>query len=170
MTENRRILSVVAVLFACIALPTAASADLKLPPPSASVPTVPTVPSLAPTNHELAILRTINSVRRAHGARPLGLGPALHRAARAHSVDMARRGYFDHGPFVQRLRRFGVRSRVIGENLAYATEPGFSAGVVVRMWLASPSHRSVLLDRSFSRIGIGVAGGTTRLVTADFAG
>jgi uncharacterized protein YkwD len=83
---------------------------------------------------------------------------------------MARRGYFDHGPFVQRLRRFGVRSRVIGENLAYTAAPGFSAGAVVRMWLASPPHRSVLLDRSFSRIGIGVAGGTTRLVTADFAG
>jgi uncharacterized protein YkwD len=38
------------------------------------------------------------------------------------------------------------------------------------MWLASPPHRAILLDRSFNRIGIGVAGGTTRLVTADFAG
>lgn len=115
-------------------------------------------------------MRTVNSVRRAHGARPLGVGPALQRAARAHSLDMARRGYFDHGPFVQRLRRFGVRSRVIGENLAYAAAPAFNAGGVVRMWLASPPHRAILLDRSFSRIGIGVAGGTTRLVTADFAG
>lgn len=115
-------------------------------------------------------MRTVNSVRRVHGARPLGVGPALQRAARAHSVDMARRGYFDHGPFVQRLRRFGVRSRVIGENIAYTAAPGFSAGAVVRMWLSSPPHRAILLDRSFSRIGIGVAGGTTRLVTADFAG
>ena len=46
---------------------------------------------------------------------------------------MVRRGYFDHGAFVQRLRRFGVRGRALGENLAYATEPGFNAGVVVQM-------------------------------------
>jgi uncharacterized protein YkwD len=38
------------------------------------------------------------------------------------------------------------------------------------MWMTSPPHRSVLLDASFSRIGVGVAGGVTRRVTADFAG
>lgn len=85
-------------------------------------------------------------------------------------MDMARRGYFDHGPFVQRLRRFGVRSRILGENIAYASEPGFSASVVLRMWMESPPHRALVLDGSFSRIGVGVAGGSTRLVTADFAG
>jgi uncharacterized protein YkwD len=83
---------------------------------------------------------------------------------------MVRRGYFDHGAWFQRLRRFGVRGRALGENIAYATEPGFNAGVVVQMWMTSPPHRSVLLDSSFSRIGVGVAGGLTRRVTADFAG
>jgi uncharacterized protein YkwD len=83
---------------------------------------------------------------------------------------MARRGYFDHGAFAQRLRSFGVRARMLGENIAYATEPGFNASVVLQMWMTSPPHRSVLLDPSFRRIGVGVAGGTARLVTADFAG
>ena len=167
MTENRRILSVVAaVLLVCFVGPSAASADTTPPLPMAPS----TEPALTPSSHELAILRAVNGIRAAHGRRPLGLGPALHRAARAHSVDMVRRGYFDHGPFVQRLRRFGVRGRALGENLAYATEPGFNAGVVVRMWMTSPPHRSVVLDRSFSRIGVGVAGGLTRRVTADFAG
>jgi uncharacterized protein YkwD len=167
MTEKRRILSVVAaVLLVCPLGPSAASAGTIPPLPVAAS----TEPALAPSSHELAILRTVNGVRAANGRRPLGLGPALHRAARAHSVDMVRRGYFDHGPFAQRLRRFGVRGRALGENLAYATEPGFSAGAVVRMWLASPPHRSVMLDPSFSRIGVGVAGGSTRRVTADFAG
>jgi uncharacterized protein YkwD len=167
MPENRRILSVVvAVLIFCLAGPSAATADT-IPPVSA--PNLPG-PALSPSSHELAILRAVNQVRAAHGRRPLTLGPALHRAARAHSVDMVRRGYFDHGAFVQRLRRFGVRARALGENLAYATEPGFSAAVVIQMWMTSPGHRTVLLDRSFSRIGVGVAGGLTRRVTADFAG
>jgi uncharacterized protein YkwD len=167
MPENRRILSVAALLLVSFVGPSAASADLILPPAPVSAPGGS---SLTPTSHELAILRAVNRVRVAHGRRPLALGRTLHRAARSHSVDMARRGYFDHGPFAQRLRRFGVRGRYLGENLAYATEPGFSAGVVLQMWMTSPGHRSVLLDRSFRRIGVGVAGGVTRLVTADFAG
>jgi uncharacterized protein YkwD len=168
MSEKRPILSVaVAMLLLAILGPAAtASAD--------TIPSLPvqqvTTPTLAPSSHELAILRAVNRVRAAHGRRPLRLGPALHRAARAHSVDMVRRGYFDHGPFVQRLRSYGVRAHALGENLAHATEPGFSATLVVQMWMTSPGHRSVMLDRSFSRIGVGVAGGLTRLVTADFAG
>lgn len=165
MSESR-ILSVLAALFVCIALPAAASGQSIAPGPVAE----PSAPALTPSNHEVAILRAINGVRAANGRQPLGLGRRLHVAAKAHSVDMARRGYFDHGPFVRRLRRFGIRSRHIGENIAYATEPGFSAALVLQMWMASPPHRSILLDQSFRRVGIGVAGGSTRLVTADFAG
>jgi uncharacterized protein YkwD len=168
MTENRRILSVLAVLLVCcVAGPPAATADPVVSP----VTTAPTgAAAISPTAQELAILRAVNRARAAHGRRPLGLGPALYRAARSHSVDMARRGYFDHGPFVQRLRRFGVRAQALGENIAYATEPGFSAAVVLQMWMTSPPHRAVLLDPGFRRIGVGVAGGVTRMVTADFAG
>lgn len=167
MSENRRILSVVAAaLLFCVFGSVAASADTIAPLPVQQV----TTPTLGPSSHELAILRAVNRVRAAHGRRPLRLGPALHRAARAHSVDMVRRGYFEHGAFVQRLRRHGVRARAVGENLAHATEPGFSAALVVQMWMTSPGHRSVMLDRSFTAIGVGVAGGLTRRVTADFAG
>ena len=38
------------------------------------------------------------------------------------------------------------------------------------MWIASPPHRQNLLDRGFRRVGVGVAGGSDRFVTADFAG
>jgi uncharacterized protein YkwD len=121
------------------------------------------------TPGEIAIVRVMNSVRAANGVPPLRIGRALSRAARSHSVDMVRRGYFDHGPFVQRLRRFGVRAPYVGENLASGTTP-LSAAAIVQMWIASPPHRQNLLDRSFRRIGVGVAGSSTRLVTADFAG
>jgi uncharacterized protein YkwD len=167
MPENRRILSVVAAMLLLYVFGAAAASAQTVPPLSVQQLTAPT---LAPSSHELAILRAVNQVRIAHGRRPLRLGPALHRAARAHSVDMVRRGYFDHGPFAQRLRRFGVRASYVGENLAEATEPSFSAGLVVRMWMTSPGHRSVMLDPGFTRVGVGVAGGLARRVTADFAG
>jgi len=122
----------------------------------------------APTAREAAIVRAMNSFRASRGVPPLAVGRALTRAARSHSVDMARRGYFDHGAFALRLRRFGVRAPYIGENLAYGTR--LSAGEVVRMWIASPPHRENLLDRGFRRVGVGLAGSGTRLVTADFAG
>jgi uncharacterized protein YkwD len=122
-----------------------------------------------PTPGEVAIVRVMNTIRATNGVPPLRIGRLLSRAARAHSVDMVRRGYFDHGPFVQRLRRFGVRAPYVGENLASGTRP-LSAAAIVQMWIASPPHRQNLLDRDFRRIGVGLAGGNTRLVTADFAG
>ena len=165
MTENRRILSVVVLLLGvALALSARAEADGITPPERLA-----STGATSATPGELAIVRVMNSVRAANGAPPLRVGPALTRAARSHSVDMARRGYFDHGPFVQRLRRFGVRAPYIGENLASGTTP-LSAAEIVRMWILSPPHRQNLLDRSFRRIGVGVAGGSTRLITADFAG
>ena len=97
------------------------------------------------------------------------VGPALSRAAQSHSADMARRGYFDHGAFATRLRSFGVRAPYVGENLAAGSRP-LTPATIVRMWIQSPPHRENLLDRGFRRIGVGEAGGSMRLVTADFSG
>ena len=165
MSENSRILSVVVLMLGfALALGTRAEANGITPPERLASVGVTT-----PTPGEVAIVRVMNTVRATNGAPPLRIGRALSRAARAHSVDMARRGYFDHGPFVQRLRRFGVRAPYIGENLASGTKPLSAAGIV-RMWIASPPHRENLLDRDFRLVGVGLAGGSTLLVTADFAG
>jgi uncharacterized protein YkwD len=165
MSENSRILSVVVLMLGlALAVSTRAEADGITPPERLASIGVTT-----PTPGEVAVVHVMNSVRARNGAPPLRIGTALSRAARAHSIDMARKGYFEHGPFVQRLRRFGVRAPYIGENLASGTRP-LSAAVIVRMWIASPPHRQNLLDRGFRRIGVGLAGGNTRFVTADFAG
>jgi uncharacterized protein YkwD len=164
MTENSRILSVVVLLLG-VALAISARAGANAATPQARLASA----GVTATPGEIAIVRVMNSVRATNGVPPLRIGPALTRAARAHSVDMARRGYFDHGAFVQRLRRFGVRAPYVGENLASGTRP-LSAAAIVQMWIASPPHRQNLLDRGFRRIGVGVAGGSTRLITADFAG
>jgi uncharacterized protein YkwD len=165
MTENCRILSVVMLMLA-VALVVSARAEADGVTPQEHLNSVRVTGA---TSGELAVVRVINTFRRANGVPALRIGPALTRAARSHSVDMVRRGYFDHGPFVQRLRRFGVRAPYVGENLATGTKP-LSAGAIVQMWIASPPHRQNLLDRGFRRIGVGLAGGATRLVTADFAG
>jgi uncharacterized protein YkwD len=163
MSENRRILSVVVLLLGlALALSAGAGADSITPLPTSSS-------GVAPTPDEFAIVRAMNGVRAANGRPPLRIGRALTRAARAHSIDMARRRYFEHGAFVQRLRRFGVRAPYVGENLAYGTG-ALGAAAIVQMWIASPPHRQNLLDRGFQRVGVGVASGSSRLVTADFAG
>ncbi|TMK76985.1 MAG: CAP domain-containing protein [Actinobacteria bacterium] len=162
MPENGRILSVVVFLLGlALSFGAGAGAD-STPPRLASV-------GVASSTDGYAIVHAMNAVRLANGVPALRIGRALTRAARSHSVDMARRGYFDHGAFVQRLRRFGVRASYVGENLAEGPG-GISAADVVQMWLASPPHRQNLLDRGYQRIGVGIAGGSTRFVTADFAG
>jgi uncharacterized protein YkwD len=164
MSGNCRILSVVVLsLGLALAAGTGAGADAVAPPaPLGSN-------GAAPRPGELAIVRAMNVVRSTNGVPALRVGRALSRAARAHSVDMARRGYFDHGAFVRRLRSFGVRAPYVGENLAAGSQP-LTATEVVRMWVASPPHRQNLLDRGFRRVGVGEAGGSNRFVTADFAG
>lgn len=164
MSENRRILSVLALVLG-LAFCAGAGAAAMTPPPLNSAGSRAT----KATRGEYAIVRAMNAVRARNGVPPLRVGPALTRAARAHSVDMARRGYFDHGAFVQRLRRFGVRAPFIGENLASGGQT-LSAPAIVQMWIASPPHRLNLLDRGFQSVGVGVAGGSRKLVTADFAG
>lgn len=162
MSGNRRILSVVVLLLG-IALAPSARAEAATTPPLASVG------ARTPTPNEYAIVRAMNAARAANGIRPLVVGRALTRAARAHSADMARKGYFDHGAFVRRLRSFGVHLPYVGENLAAGTQ-GLSAAGIVQMWIASPPHRQNLLDRGFQRVGVGLAGSGSRLVTADFGG
>jgi uncharacterized protein YkwD len=153
------------VLLLGVSLSVGARADAR-----SALPSKPLASSRAALDpSELAVVRLINSYRTRNGVPALAVGPALSRAAQAHSEDMARRGYFDHGAFVARLRRFGVRAPYVGENLASGTRP-LSPASIVRMWIQSPPHRENLLDRGFRRVGIGLAGGSTIMATADFAG
>ena len=125
---------------------------------------------------ETALLVTLNDVRVQHGLAPFQVGTKLERAARFHSLDMLRGGYFAHGDFAGRMARFGVSAAAIGENLAWGTGSYGSASSIVRLWLNSPPHRANLLRPGFRRIGIAALvgsfdgyGGAT-VVTADFAG
>ena len=124
----------------------------------------------------LQLLQAVNAARRAHGLGTLQVDARLQRAARSHSLDMLRRGYFAHGDFPGRMTAFQVRGPVEGENLAWGNGPYGRAGAMVREWLASPEHRANLLRPGFSRIGIGLVRGMflgnagATVATVDFAG
>jgi uncharacterized protein YkwD len=128
------------------------------------------------TPAESGLLAAVNATRGAYGLRPLTFDLHLERAARSHSTDMLRRGYFAHGAFSQRLLSFDVAGPVIGENLAWESGMPNLSQFVVQAWLQSPEHRANLLRPGYRRIGIGIAAGTflghggAAIVTADFAG
>jgi uncharacterized protein YkwD len=126
------------------------------------------------TSSEASLLKTMNAARTSRGLAPLRVDYRLVRAARGHSADMMRRQYFAHGSVASRALAAGARGPLFGEDLAWGTS--MTAQWVVDRWLASPSHRAVLLRPGFRRVGIGITYGTfighggAAVVTADFAG
>jgi uncharacterized protein YkwD len=130
----------------------------------------------SPTSAERSLLAAMNQTRAAYGLAPLRIDARLERAARGHSRDMLRRGYFAHGNFRSRLIRVGARGPAIGENLAWGTGSRATPQGVVAAWLASPRHRANLLRPGFRRIGIGTAivivdsAKEARVVTVEFSG
>lgn len=124
---------------------------------------------------EQTVVQAINHVRRVRGLPPLRVGVRLQAAARAHSRAMARTGAFTHGNWYNRLRRHGVKGRMLGETIAWGVGSDGTAAAIVGMWMASPPHRATLLRRGFRRVGVGVAVGTmggfggATVATADFS-
>lgn len=140
---------------------------------------------------ERAVLSLVNQTRGRVGLPPLSVDPVLQEVARAHARDMYLRGFFAHetpecgeadgdrprrragpkppgctDPF-DRMRAGEVRFRVGAENLALAP----SAEAAHRGLVASPGHRSNIVNPSFTRAGIGVIRGPFGLMVAElFAG
>jgi uncharacterized protein YkwD len=121
---------------------------------------VSTTPDLART-----LVAAVNRTRRIYGLRPLAYSSALANAATEHAKALATAGTFTHEwPATGRLfsswiRSFyparGYRTWSAGENLLWAS-PGFSPASAVQQWLDSPTHRRVLLTKSWRELGIGV--------------
>jgi uncharacterized protein YkwD len=155
MSTKRKISTVLLIVFAVL-LPTATAQARGL------------------SGSEASLLNTMNAVRASRGLPALRVDYHLVRAARGHSADMMRRQYFAHGSVAGRAVAAGARGPLFGEDLAWAKR--LTAQWVVDHWLASPSHRAVLLRPGFRRVGIGIAFGTfaghsgAGIVTADFAG
>lgn len=128
---------------------------------------------------EARIVAGINALRRANGLAVLRVDPALTSAARAHSLDMIARNYFEHdGPgsrFTDRLANYTPAS-CIAENIAWGTGSFGTGPGVVTAWRNSAGHRHVMLLPWVHTVGVGVRVGTflgapgASVATADFAG
>jgi uncharacterized protein YkwD len=135
---------------------------------------VPAAPAEARSDRfERALLQQINAVRAQHGLRAVRHRGRLAAVASRHSGEMMRTGRLSHVALdgrsaTQRLRRF-TRGPV-GEVIAWSSRRRTSSRSIVHQWLNSPSHRAVLLEGRFRRVGIGARRGHRGLiVTADFA-
>lgn len=132
------------------------------------------------------VLASVNRFRVSHGLVPLRESAALDRAARRHSLDMGRHGYFGHSSangtqFWQRIRRFyparGYAYWAAGENLVWGS-PTLSADGAMKLWISSPPHLANLLSRQWRQVGVsavgvlrapGVYGGRrVTIITTDF--
>ncbi|NJC72079.1 CAP domain-containing protein [Planosporangium thailandense] len=133
-------------------------------------PAPPTPPS-GDAGTETAVLTLVNQARATAGCAALTADPRLTAAARAHSADMARRGYFAHdtpdGVTVgARITAAGYRFSAAGENIAKGQQ---SASAVMRAWMNSPGHRANILNCRFRHLGIGLTRqGSTPVWTQDF--
>ena len=116
------------------------------------------------TQMQRLVAAEINVVRRAHGRGRLTLSAQLTRAGEAHARELAIAGYFSHDwsdgtPFGNWIRRFypvaGARTWSAGENLEWSVQD-LTPQQAVELWLESPAHRSILLDRRWRQVGLGV--------------
>jgi uncharacterized protein YkwD len=111
------------------------------------------------------IVVRVNALRAEAGARPLVGSTGLARAATAHALAMADRGFFSHTSsngtsFTERIghyyHRTGSRSRYgVGETLLWSVRTP-TADTVLSWWLASSSHKRTLLSPKFEDVGIAV--------------
>jgi len=121
---------------------------------------------------ERALLVAVNAERASHGAGPLATDARLIEVARAHSRDMARRGFFGHfdpegrGPGERLQRGYAEWVGAYAENVyhvehadaleAAEATPEALARRVVQGWMGSPGHRQNLLRVELTASGLGV--------------
>ena len=111
---------------------------------------------------ELLLLEQVNGIRAERHLLDLTRLPELDAVARAHSSDMAQRGYVAHDSpegmnAIDRLARRGVEGfSLAAENIGTTNRPT-PASEIVTAWLRSPIHRTNLLAPAFNATGIGVA-------------
>lgn len=117
--------------------------------------TTTTAPEVDPAE---AVLTLVNEARAAAATPcpPLTVDPHLQLAAKAHTDDMAARGYMDHvTPEGQdpaaRAQAAGYTGSGVGENIAQGYP---DAASVMAGWMASEGHRKNIENCSYTVIGI----------------
>ena len=148
--------------------------------------TRPAQRAIADSGLSLEVVAGVNALRVQHGLVPLLPSAALTLAAASHSASMGLRGFFSHesadgSAFWNRVNRFYKPTKreswSVGENLLWSA-PSIDSAEAIRLWLASPAHRAVLLAPKWRDIGLAAVhvmaapgvfnGQDVVIVTADF--
>ncbi|MFG3381663.1 CAP domain-containing protein [Streptomyces sp. NPDC047999] len=104
-----------------------------------------------------AVFTFVNEERATVGCAPVTADAALSDLARAHSADMAARGFFDHtnpdgaSPW-DRAEKAGFTD-LGAENIARGQA---DAGAVMNAWMQSEGHRANILNCDFTTMGVGI--------------
>ncbi len=121
-----------------------------------------------PSAFEKQIVVLLNQIRADSGKGSLTMDNRLFRAARCHSEDMFGNGCFKHDDcdgtsWVTRLISFGYTYPFSEVLCSGCTTPEGAISV----WMASSTHRQILLDAAYRHIGVGFVG---NLWTVDVGG
>jgi len=108
---------------------------------------------------ERLVLDLTNEYRIQLGVKPLAANELLVRAARGHSDEMRRLGYFGHVSPIKGRQSFGQRCAIEGYRGARGENcmSGGGAEGAFRAWYNSSGHHRNMLNPGFNEIGIGHA-------------
>lgn len=124
--------------------------------PPTQVPTQP--PGNSPGTQASKLLNLINQQRAKEGAGPLVFNNALNSAAQKHAKTTEGCGHYGpdgSSPF-DRATEAGYPTPWVGENIACRVN---SAQRAFDLWMGSPGHHSIMVDKSYKSAGIGIARG-----------
>jgi len=140
----------------------------EMPAPAQTVPASPD--ALAAEEQEF--VEKVNAERTGRGLNVLAVDPLLVRTARAHSREMCALDYFDHHSptpslttpmdrYLKGLHDEGgstPESLLIGENIYYCSvfNDVYNVDYGHRALMNSPGHRANILEKRFTKIGLGV--------------
>ncbi len=153
--------AVIAVLLAGTLLAAAVpgvGAETVTPPREISTPSPAALATL-----RAGLLHAVSADRAAAGLRQLREDAALDAVAQARVERLAAASEFSHaaaGPAIlAEVGSTGIEPYGVGEALGWSSVGGTAASLdaIRRMWLASPSHRAILLTATDNYVGVGVA-------------
>lgn len=119
--------------------------------------------TIAQSRGEIEVFDLINRERSRAHLGGLAWDNRLANLARNYSRQMAREGFFDHyDPNGKTVIDRAYAARIknwssIGENLFVCDEHPYFTTTAVRGWMKSRTHRTNILERSWTATGIGVA-------------
>ncbi len=118
------------------------------------------IPEAAPLQSvEEEVVRLVNIERAKQGLPALTINWEVARCARLKSQDMIDKKYFAHqsptyGTPFQMMTSFGIKYTAAAENIAYGQR---TPAEVMTGWMNSPGHRSNILSKNVTQIGVGAA-------------